>query len=1280
MNWPFLPTTVMLLAACLRLSAQESLFSAAQTGLDSGPEGTVYELGTIFRTTVSGKVTHLRLYALASESGERTARLWRNSDNALIGGPWPWTAGGPAGWITLDIPDVSIAPNIDYTVSVSTGGGGRNYPFRSHDLDTAGGNGAHLTRPAGAGVFTTSSGTRPVSVFQNANYYRDILFTADAQEPPSDAPVRINEILAENESALADEDGEFSDWIELYNPRAMPVTLTGYQLADGSATWTFPNVVIGSQGFLVVFASGKDRSTLTLHTNFKLDGGGEALSLSDSGGTVISAFTPAFPRQHAGVSYGRGSNGNTGFMLSPTPGFSNGAALDGFVEDTVFSVKRGFFTAPVQVAITSATAGADIRYTLDGSVPRETDTLYTGPLSVSATTTLRARAFKANFVPTNTDTNTYVFAADLAAQTSATALTAGWPAGPVNGQVLRYGMNAPTLALYTTPEKNAALTQVPTLSIVTAQSNLTDPAAGLYVNAAVDGLERPVSFEMLRADGSPGFQIDAGLRIRGGQSRGGNFPKHSFNLFFREEYGEPKLEFPLFGNDGAKKFDTLSIRCEHGYAYADPHGLSYGVQFTAMRDVFCRDLWAAAGFASTRSGYCHLLLNGQYWGLYQTQERAQEDFAATYFGGSPAEYDGVAATGLPQLTIEATSGDLNAWTQLWNGARTVNANPSPANYFALLGRNADGTPGAAFPVLLSPRELAAYMLLHYYTGHSDEPLSVSFNFEKPNNFRALRRRGMTEPWHFIVHDGESSMRASEWVDNRANAVNLTSPNRASLTYSNPEWIHEDLLASPEYRIAFADEAQRLLFNDGAFTASKAQAHWTALASQIGSAVIGESIRWAQSTQESQARWAAEVDSVRTQFFPGRSGTVVAQLRQRNLFPSVGAPVFSQRGGQVSAGFQLSLSAAAGGTIYYTLDGSDPRAIGGAVAGIPYASPVSISGPVIVRTRFLSATGEWSALDEAVFSTSIPASAANFIVSKIHYHPLPPSAGELASGFNADNDFEYLEFQNTSASTIDLRGVKVDAGIDFDFASAPVTLLAPGARVVIVENAAAFAFRYGASLPVAGSFTGNLSDGGETLRIVDAAGGVIALFAYDDSSPWPVSPDGLGPSLVLKAPGLDPALPASWRSSYSTGGYPGTPDVLTLADWRSQYFSASDLADPSKEATVWGNLADPDGDGYANLAEFALSGSPVSAASSPVVTAALFAVTPADLRLQATFRYRDGTSGVSLTPQFSNDLISWSGGSTVVAGPADAGDGYLSKTVQDNSPNRSRFFRLLITAP
>lgn len=1266
------------------LRAQESLFPASKTGNDSGPEGSFYELGTVFRPTLKGVVTHLRVYALASELGEHTARLWRNGTDTLIGGPYAWTYGGTPGWVTLDIPDVPVLANMDYTIVVTTGGGsGRNYPFLGGDLAIPGGNGAHLTHPASAGVFATSAGVRPSATFNSANYLRDIVFVPDPIEPPTNAPVRLNEILAENKAGLVDEDGDSSDWIELYNPKGEPVSLAGYQLLDSTNVWTFPPANIGPQSFLVVFASGKNRTNSPLHTNFKLDGDGEYLALKDTGGAIISEFAPGFPAQRKNVAYGRGSAADIGFLPTPTPGGPNVAAFAGFVADTRFSVKRGFFTSAVEVAVTTLTTGATVRYTLNGATPTESSLALTTPLTITHITTLRARAFKPGFIPTDTDTDTYIFLDDVLQQTQASALVYGWPLGPVNGQVLRYGLNPALQSLYTPTGKVAALAQVPMLSLVTDQANLTGAASGIYVNAATEGLEQPASLELINPDGSPGFSVDTGLRIRGGQSRGGNFPKHSFNLFFRDEYGAPKLDFPLFGPDGAGKFDTISLRCEHGYAYADPYPLDIRLDFTAMRDVACRNLWAAAGYASTRSRYYHLLLNGQYWGLYQTQERAQEDFGATYFGGKASEYDGVAATGLPQLTVEATSGDLNAWTKLWNGCRAVNTNPAPAVYFALLGCNADGTRNFALPVLLDPRELASYMLLHYYTGHSDEPLSVSFNFEKPNNFRALRRRGTNDPWHFLVHDGESSLRAGQWVDNRANAVNLTSTNRSLVQFSNPEWMHEDLLASPEYRIVFADQAQRLLLNEGAFTAARAQPIWDALAAQIDRAVIGESLRWAQTTTENQANWLAEVNDVRTQFFPSRSATVIAQLRQRNIFPSVNAPVFSQGGGLVPPGFSFTISAAAGGTIHYTLDGTDPRAIGGLPAGLVYTNAIVVNTTLRVRARYRSDGGEWSALDEASFTPFLPASATNLIVSKIHYHPAPPDAAELAAGFSDDSNFEYLELQNVSGITLDLRGVQVNAGVTFNFADASLATLAPGARVCVVENVDAFAMRYGSNLPVAGRYTGNLNNSGETLRIVDAMGTNIALFTYDDAVPWPLSPDGGGPALVLRAPNLNPTNAANWRASYVTGGKPGSADDYTVQDWRREFFTAAQLANPALESSLWGDDADPDGDGVSNLAEYALGGtSPTNAAARPRLTASLF--TDAGVAwLRGEYLLRKGIIGVTVTPQVSSNLIVWEelAPSSIVS----QGDYTVLVTMEAPQPidignPPHRFLRLHVTTP
>ena len=221
--------------------------------------------------------------------------------------------------------------------------------------------------------------------------------------------------------------------------------------------------------------------------------------------------------------------------------------------------------------------------------------------------------------------------------------------------------------------------------------------------------------------------------------------------------------------------------------------------------------------------------------------------------------------------------------------------------------------------------------------------------------------------------------------------------------------------------------------------------------------------------------------------------------------------------------------------------------------------------------FNPATNLWSPLTEASFVLDgVPASAANLVISEFCYHPSDPTAVELAAGFNESNDFEFLEVMNISGSIIDLTNCRFTTGISFDWAEAPAAAraLAPGARMVICENAAAFASRYGAlGATVAGTFSGNLSDGGETLRLLAANGSDIKFFAYDDTAPWPTDADS-GYSLVLNNPTTNPnhGLASSWRASATKGGKPGQADAAPFA----------------------GNpTGDTDGDGLPDLLEHAL---------------------------------------------------------------------------------------------
>jgi len=1074
----------------------------------------------------------------------------------------------------------------------------------------SGPDGSVVVSPASTTTYrlTLSNGTQTST--------RDVVVGVNAPE----SPLKISEYLADNNSGVVDEDGAHSDWVEIYNPNAFAVTLNGWKLSDSGATWAFPDMQIEGGQYLVVFASDKNRRdpAANLHTNFKLSADGDSLTLKRPDGSVSSLIT--FGAQRPDISGGLDAGGNNVYFPTPTPGSANGVSVTGFVDDPTFSVPRGFYSTSQSVSISSPTVGATIRYTTDKSTPTESNgTVYTGPIAVSATTVIRARAFKTNYLASNSVTETYLYLTDVLNQVFASGTApGGWPVSgdaTLNGQVMRYGFNSTLKAQYTTQQLMDGLRQIPTISIVTDQSNLTGQSGGIYSNASQEGIawEKPASAEYINADGTSGFQINCGLRIRGGASRGDNYPKHAFRLFFRQSYGKGSLVFPINGTSGTSEFESIDIRTEENYHYANDTGASN----TAVHEVFCRDLQALVGKPTTRSRPVHLYVNGLYWGLYQTEERAQQDYGATYFGGDHDDYDVVETAGASNhYYYEVSNGTVDAWRQTWNLSRACAANPTNENYFKLMGRNASGVPDPALPVYLDADSLAGTILLYYYTGDGDAILSGFVNGGAgANNWRGMRSRVANQPWTFFLHDCEHTVRRTSWKDQRVGQYvsTLGSANRSDFNYSNPEWIFEDLALNAEFRLKIADVAQRYFLNNGPLTdaasaaaatnsLSQPSADFNTRADAINQAIIPDIARWGQNTNQTYAAWQSQLTGIRTNFLQSRAASIITQLKARNFYPSVSPPTFSQRGGRVAAGFQLTLTAPGQtGTIYFTTDGSDPRAVGGAVTGQTYAGAIAINGVTNIRTRFLSSSGEWSALDEVTFSVAPPAAAGNLVVSKLDYHPVDATTSESAAGYDG-KDFEYLELLNISGDNVDLRGVQITTGVTFSFAGSAITTLAPGARVLVVSNPTAFALRHGSGLPIAGTYSGNLSNNGELVQIT-GTGGQIAQFTYGVSSPWPTEANGNGAALVLKKPftNPDPNVAGNWRASTQPGGDPGVDDPTPTQAWRTANFSTADLADSSKEATVWGDGADPDGDGVSNLLEFALHTDPnsSSAAQQPV---------------------------------------------------------------------------------
>jgi hypothetical protein len=241
-------------------------------------------------------------------------------------------------------------------------------------------------------------------------------------------------------------------------------------------------------------------------------------------------------------------------------------------------------------------------------------------------------------------------------------------------------------------------------------------------------------------------------------------------------------------------------------------------------------------------------------------------------------------------------------------------------------------------------------------------------------------------------------------------------------------------------------------------------------------------------------------------------------------------------------------------------------------------------------------GHWSHWSEPVQFVSSPGNdtqlSESLRVSEVHYHPADPSPSEIAAGFTDADDFEFLELVNRGSTTIDLRSVTLDRfvingeeeGVQFAFADGAITQLAPGNRLVVVENLDAFRLRYGNAVPVAGEWSGGLRNSSEQITL-SAFGSIIQQFTYSDA--WHPTTDGEGPSLEIVDIQQSDAnlwnLAAGWQPSAVAGGSPGTGSTPRVpgdsnGDGR---FDSSDLVQVFQrgqyEDNVLGNSTWEDGD-------------------------------------------------------------------------------------------------------
>lgn len=783
----------------------------------------------------------------------------------------------------------------------------------------------------------------------------------------------ITEFLALNSSGLQDNDGDYSDWIELYNPGETAVNLDGWALtdkADEPQQWLFPAITLNPGEYLVVYASGKDKrmAGAPLHTNFKLSGGGEFLALIEPDSNLIAHAYDPFPAQQTDVSYGLYLNQPT-YFRTPTPGEGN--TLGTQVQAPLFSTTRGFFTEPVTVNLTVADPGTTIRYTTDGTRPTATyGQVYSAPLTISKTTPLSA-VNVSNGLTSEVITHTYLFVNDIVQQP---AQPTGYPAewgnywssqDPEKNAPADYGMD-PDIVNNASYQSllPAALQSLPSLCIVTNPgylfSHSIDPdTGGIYIytgdvliNSTIKlktlgaDWERPTSVEYFDPASGKGFQINCGLRLHGGNSRKAtNSPKHSFRLSFRKEYGASKLNYKVFEQKkSAERFDHLVVRSTYNYSWIKEHSTHNPANSQYLNDQLAKQLHRDMGQVSAHERPIHVYINGLYWGVYKLTEKLNNDFMSEYLPGEDENFDVINDD---YHTARPAEGIVDGNTTAYD---RMNKLANESKYDSLI-----------YEHLLDMDNYIDYTLMNVYIGNQDWD---------SNNFFMARNR--VEPGLGFIHlswDAETTL--------------------ANLSYNKiSEWKNDPgkvltkrflgLSKNADFKLKVADRLYKHFYNEGALTPAHTVPTYKAMADEIDTAMVAESARWGDYVRDVKKvsgyplytlndHWIPRRDYLLGQYLPQRSAIVLKQFKDAGYWPSVEPPVFNSKGGDLTSYHDLTMTAAKG-NIYYTLDGSDPRTTGSsavAPTANQYANALRIAGPGTIRARAKDGS-TWSALTEISF--------------------------------------------------------------------------------------------------------------------------------------------------------------------------------------------------------------------------------------------------------------------------------------------------------------------------
>ena len=784
----------------------------------------------------------------------------------------------------------------------------------------------------------------------------------------------------------------------------------------------------------------------------------------------------------------------------PSPSVANPIGYPGASSSLEFSVKSRTFLESFELVLTPTrpTPLADIRYTLDGSMPGADSIPYTGPMTITNSLQIRARLLEPGLLPGRVRTEAYA---------------------------------------RLSPEMASVSSDLPLILVhsygVGTFNESTSKGCILFVHEPRRGR---ASFT-----NAPNAVFRAGLKLRGSSSVGN--PKYNWAVDAWDEDNRD-VALPLLGMPSGAE-----------WVFHAP----YITDSSLINNPLASEMSHAAGRYAPHYRSVELYLNQRPSGLSQ----------ATV---APTNYFGVYNI-LQRIGIGPNRVDIDKLTD-----QDVQAPEVTGGYLLNIDRNIDGPPGftaggqpmnygePSHDDMISPRREAQRTYLTSYLDRFAAVLNspnwtnpvtgyapyvdtgswidfhlvniISVNGEVPGNstFFYKPRGGpivFGPIWDFD--------KAFAWTEARDNAPLSWDPGRGAF---GAIWWGR-LFQDPNFWQAYIDRFQELAA--GPYGVPGMWSLIDRLSHHVRESAVRDMVRWKQpkrgGSQEGEIAYFKDWMSRRIRFM------------ETNF---LARPDILERGGQVTSGTSVTLEAPPGATIYFTLDGTDPRADHGSIASNAsvYTGPIAITGEarLVARSRDekhrnLSGgsnpplSSPWSGPVTTRYILHAPATPQDLVVTELNYHPSAPTANELSAEANlSSEDFEFIEIQNTSHHTVDLFGSRFTQGVTFSFSNAATYTLEASARLLLVKNPAAMVVRYGLLKNIAGTYTGSLANAGQTLRLEDASGKPLFELAYE--SGWYPTTDGMGFTLVRRNSFPQNNAKEAWSPSTVMWGSPGLESLAS----------------------------------------------------------------------------------------------------------------------------------------